>query len=203
MPAPDKLSPSAVLHAFKDKLPLHLRSRLEAHRQLKVARAESAPAWDDLVNIVRDDRNGGSMLSAAERAAISGATAWKMTPAVSVASLTSIGEVGAVNSTSPPYFLRLVLLLRYNLAPIVLSARYVPALAQVLPITRWKPATVTQLVRSTILTSVIIVLCRHVDEVLRCPRIYWIWRLLPRGNRQRRWQRFSHCCSLTLKPAIA
>lgn len=102
MPAPDKLSPSAVLHAFKDKLPLHLRSRLEAHRQLKAARAESAPAWDDLVNIVRDDRNGGSMLSAAERAAISGATTRKVTPAVSVASLTSVSEVGAVNSALLP-----------------------------------------------------------------------------------------------------
>ena len=102
MPAPDKLSPSAVLHAFKDKLPLHLRSRLEAHRQLKAARAESAPAWDDLVNIVRDDRNGGSMLSAAERAAISGATTQKVTPAVSVASLTSVSEVGAVNSALLP-----------------------------------------------------------------------------------------------------
>ena len=102
MPAPDKLSPSAVLHAFKDKLPLHLRLPLEAHQQLKAACAESAPAWDDLVNIVQDDRNGGSMLSTAERAAISGVTLWKVTPAISVASLTSIGKVGAVNSTLLP-----------------------------------------------------------------------------------------------------
>ena len=76
--------------------------RLEAHQQLKAARAESAPAWDDLVNIVQDDRNGGSMLSAAERAAISGATVWKVTLAISVTSLTSIGEVGAVNSALLP-----------------------------------------------------------------------------------------------------
>ena len=69
---------------------------------MKAARAESVPAWDDLVNIAQDDHNGGIMLSAAEHAAILGATVRKVTPAVSVASLTTIGEVGAVNSALLP-----------------------------------------------------------------------------------------------------
>ena len=39
-----------------------------------MARAKAAPVWDKLVNMVRDDRNGGGISQTAEQAAILGMT---------------------------------------------------------------------------------------------------------------------------------